>query len=152
MKIVLIVLAFLTLAGIVAFFVLGFMSQSGEARGIVEARLTKCPDKPNCICTEFESDVSHYIEPIVFTQANTSEVLAKLKNNILDMGGSIEAENGNYLAATFTSSLFKFVDDLEVRIDMDQKLIHIRSASRVGYSDRGINLKRIEQLKKLYHG
>ena len=151
MKTALIVITTLPLAGIVAFFVLGLMSHSGEANGLVEARLTKCPDKPNCICTEFEADASHYIDPVVITQSNASEVLSRLKNSVQEMGGSIQAENGNYLAAIFTSSLFKFVDDFEIRIDMDQKMIHVRSASRVGYSDRGINRKRIEQLKKLYH-
>jgi len=66
------------------------------------------------------------------------------------MGGSIQAENDNYLAATFSSSIFRFVDDLEIRFDADRKMIHMRSASRVGYSDRGINKKRIERVKILY--
>jgi uncharacterized protein (DUF1499 family) len=45
----------------------------------------------------------------------------------------------------------KFVDDLEIRIDSTQKVIHIRSASRVGYSDMGVNRKRTELLKKLFN-
>ncbi|MCH7882211.1 MAG: DUF1499 domain-containing protein [Proteobacteria bacterium] len=150
MKIVLIIISTLILAPIIVFFVLGLMSQSGEANGIVEGKLTKCPDKPNCICTEFEADVSHYIDPVVFSQSNTSKVLSRLKNSVREMGGSIQAENDNYLAATFSSSIFRFVDDLEIRIDRNQKMIHLRSASRVGYSDRGVNKKRIERLKNLY--
>jgi uncharacterized protein (DUF1499 family) len=67
------------------------------------------------------------------------------------MGGSIQAENENYLAATFSSTIFGFVDDLELRIDPVQKVIHIRSASRVGYSDAGVNRKRIALLRKTYH-
>lgn len=151
MKIVLIIIPALLLAAIVVFFVLGQISQSGEANGLVEGKLTKCPDKPNCICSEFEADVSHYIEPVVLSEMTMSEVLSRLKNAIREMGGSIQAENGNYLAATFTSSIFRFVDDLEIRIDTDQRAIHLRSASRVGYSDRGINRNRIESLKNLYH-
>ena len=73
-----------------------------------------------------------------------------VKNSIKEMGGSIQAENDNYLAATFTSSIFRFVDDLEIRFDADRIMIHMRSASRVGYSDRGINKKRIEGFKILY--
>ena len=151
MKIVLIIIPTLILAAIVVLFVLGLMSQSGEANGLVEGKLTQCPDKPNCICTEFEADATHYIDPVVFSQGNTSEVLSRLKNSLREMGGSIQAENDNYLAATFTSSIFRFVDDLEIRIDTDQQLIHMRSASRVGNSDRGINKKRIERLKNLYN-
>ncbi len=149
MKIAIIIIVSLIVVAILALFVLGQMSQSGEANGLFETKLTKCPDKPNCICTEFVADASHYIEPIGFSQSNTAEVLSRLKNSVREMGGSIQAETGNYLAATFSSSIFRFVDDLEIRIDKDLKIIHMRSASRVGHSDRGVNKKRIEQLKKL---
>jgi len=151
MKIVIIIIVTLIVVAILVLFVLGQMSQSGEANGLVEARLTKCPDKPNCICTEFEADATHYIDPIVFTQSNAAEILSRLKISVRKMGGSIQAETDNYLAFTFTSSIFRFVDDLEIRIDTDQNMIHMRSASRVGRSDRGVNKKRIEQLKKLFH-
>ena len=67
------------------------------------------------------------------------------------MGGDVQVESGNYLAATFTSAIFKFVDDLEIRIDSTEEVIHIRSASRVGYSDMGVNKKRTELLKKLFN-
>ena len=66
------------------------------------------------------------------------------------MGGSIQVENENYFAATFTSTIFGFVDNLEIRIDTNKNVIHIRSASRVGRSDLGVNKKRIERLKLLY--
>ena len=151
MKIAIIIIVSLIIVTILALFVLGQMSQSGEANGLFEAKLTKCPDKPNCICTEFVADASHYIEPIGFSQSNTAEVLSRLKNSVGEMGGSLQAETDNYLAFTFTSSIFRFVDDLEIRIDTDQDMIHMRSASRVGRSDRGVNKKRIEQLKKLIH-
>ncbi len=151
MKIVVIIIVTLIVVAILVLFVLGQMSQSGEANGLVEARLTKCPDKPNCICTEFEADATHYIDPIVFTQNNGAEILSRIKNSVREIGGSIQAEADNYLAFTFTSSIFRFVDDLEIRIDTDQNMIHMRSASRVGRSDGGVNKKRIEQLKKLFH-
>ncbi len=151
MKIVIIVIVALFVVAILALFVLGQMSQSGEANGLVDAKLTKCPDKPNCICTEFEADASHYIDPIDFTQSNSLDFLPRLKNIAREMGGSIQAETDNYLAITFTSSIFRFDDDLEIRIDTDKKMIHMRSVSGVGRSDRGVNKKRIEQLKKLFY-
>jgi len=151
MKIAIIIIVSLIIVTILALFVLGQMSQSGEANGLFEAKLTKCPDKPNCICTEFVADASHYIDPIGFSQSNAAKVLSELKISIREMGGSLQAEADNYLAFTFTSSIFRFVDDLEIRIDKDLKIIHMRSASRVGHSDRGVNKKRIEQLKKLIH-
>jgi len=150
MKIVIIIIVTLIVVAILVLFVLGQMPQSGEANGLVEAKLTKCPDKPNCICTEFVADATHYVDPIGFSQSNAADILSNLKNSVREMGGSIQAETGNYLAATFSSSIFRFVDDLEIRIDTDQDMIHMRSASRVGRSDRGVNKKRIEQLKKLF--
>ena len=57
-------------------------------------------------------------------------------------------EKDNYFAATYHSGVFGFVDDLEVRIDEATKQIHIRSASRVGYSDMGANMKRVRSLVK----
>ena len=150
MKIVLIIIPILFLAGLIALFVLGQMSQSGKANGIIDGKLSKCPDKPNCICTEFEADLTHYVEPIAYSPRTPSEVLTRLKNSIAEMGGNIRTERNNYLAATFTSSFFRFADDLEIRVDTDRQMIHFRSASRVGYSDRGVNKKRVERLKNLF--
>jgi uncharacterized protein (DUF1499 family) len=67
------------------------------------------------------------------------------------MGGSINVEKADYLAATFTSSIFRFVDDLEIRVDTDKNQVQLRSASRVGRGDGGVNRKRIERLKRIYN-
>lgn len=150
MKIVLIILSVLIVAFIILFVILGFISNNGKAIGLADGRLSKCPNKPNCVCTEHNQDTAHYVEPIIITQGTEIDVLSNLKHVIKDMQGSIQAESDTYLAATFTSPLFRFVDDLEIRLDMEQKLIHIRSASRVGYSDAGVNKSRAELLKKRY--
>ncbi len=54
-----------------------------------------------------------------------------------------------YLAATFSSSFFGFIDDVEFRVDTQNQLIHIRSAARLGYSDFGVNKKRVNNLKTI---
>jgi uncharacterized protein (DUF1499 family) len=146
----LIIIASISLLVIIAFFILGYMSHSGEAHGLVEGRLQPCPDKPNCVSSEFVSDAEHYIEPLVYSAGEAERVMTRLKAIIVDMGGSIQAEETDYLAATFTSSVFRFVDDLELRIDADQQTIHLRSASRVGHGDGGANRKRVELLKKSF--
>jgi len=91
------------------------------------------------------------LTPSLFLKTTLLDTFSLLKNTIQEMGGTIQIESDNYLAATFTSAIFKFVDDLEIRIDSTQKVIHIRSASRVGYSDMGVNKKRTELLKKLFN-
>ena len=59
------------------------------------------------------------------------------------------AEN-NYLHATFTSFLFRFVDDVEFSFDDERKIIDVRSASRMGYFDLGANRRRVEELRKRF--
>ena len=151
MEKLLIIIASIALFVIIVFFIFGYMSNSGEAYGLVEGRLKQCPDKPNCVSSEFVSDAEHYIEPLVYSVDQAAQVLPRLKMIIGEMGGSVQLEKADYLAATFTSSLFRFVDDLELRIDPGHRTIHLRSASRVGHGDLGVNRKRVELLKKSFH-
>ena len=59
--------------------------------------------------------------------------------------------NDRYIHVTFTSRLMRFVDDVEFLFDDTNKQIHVRSASRVGYSDLGVNRKRVEDLRKRFY-
>ena len=146
----LLIIAALILPVVVLLAVLGYWSRFGEAAGLVEGQLKTCPKAHNCVSSEFGTDLYHSIEPLVYAAEDAAQVLPRLKGTIRDLGGSIEAETDDYLAATFTSRLFRFVDDLEARIDSDQNTIHLRSASRVGRSDFGANRKRIAQLKAAF--
>jgi len=151
MKTALIILFLLISAFIILLFILGVISRSGKAPGLVNEILSKCANRPNCVCSEQKDDVSHYIDPITIPQHITFDTLPILKSTIRNMGGSIQAESGHYIASTFSSSFFGFIDDLEIRIDPNQQVIHIRSSSRVGYGDAGVNKKRAELLKTLYN-
>ena len=150
LKILLVTIASLALLVVAAFFILGYMSQSGEASGLVDGRLAQCPGTPNCVCSELEPDTAHYIDPLVVSAGDAAQIRGSLKTVIRDMGGSIQVERDDYLAATFTSSIFGFVDDLEVRIDAGKRIVHLRSASRVGRGDLDANRKRVEHLKSLF--
>jgi len=134
---------------LVAFFILGLMSRSGQAPGLSGGQLARCPDSPNCVCSEYQNDTRHYIEPMVSHQRVTHDTVL-LGAVIRAMGGHIQTVNDHYLAATFSSRIFGFMDDVEIRVDPDQKVIHVRSASRVGRGDLGVNQQRIELLRKLY--
>jgi len=147
----LIVVATIALLAIITFFVLGHRSQFGAAPGLADGRLQRCPGTPNCVCSEFAADAEHYIDPLVYPAGDAAQVLPRLKTIIGEMGGIIQAEKPDYLAATFTSSIFRFVDDLELRIDTARNTIHLRSASRVGRGDLGANRNRVERLKDFFH-
>jgi uncharacterized protein (DUF1499 family) len=110
--------------------------------GILAGRLADCPDSPNCV-SSFETRESHYIEPITANLAAVQQALLGLANvNIVKV-------ESNYLYAEFTSSLIGFVDDVEFFYDSTADIIHVRSASRVGYSDMGVNRKRIESIRSV---
>jgi len=73
-----------------------------------------------------------------------------VKRAIEAMGGRILEEQPGYLHAIFVSRLFRFVDDLELRLDEGAGVIQVRSASRVGHSDFGVNRKRVERLRERF--
>jgi uncharacterized protein (DUF1499 family) len=64
---------------------------------------------------------------------------------------TVVTETDAYLYVEFTSALFRFVDDVEFFADGNAKLIHVRSASRLGKSDLGVNRKRIEAIRVLWN-
>jgi len=122
---------------------------SGESAEVNQ--LLKCSSKPNCVCSEYPDDTAHFILPIDLPAGNRTDVMKLLVEVIREMGGDIQLTNATHIAATFTSSLFRFVDDVTLRFDPVENRIHLRSASRVGYSDFGVNRRRIEQLKSLFN-
>lgn len=134
---------------IAAFFAMGLYSETGSAPGLANGQLAPCPDKPNCVSSESAPSDNHAIPAISMTPAMGEEPLLKVKEVIELLGGDVNYSDDNYLASTFTSDLFGFVDDVEFRVDQGGNLLHVRSASRVGYSDLDANRKRVEQLRVL---
>jgi uncharacterized protein (DUF1499 family) len=149
-KIFLVVVAVLAAAMIVRLAMAGQSSKDGQASGLISGRLATCPDKPNCVCSEFVKDEAHYIEPLDYSGSSSKEAMGKLSQVIEDLGGEVVVSKDGYIAATFTSSIFGFVDDVECRLDASAERIQIRSASREGYSDLGVNRKRAEALTRAF--
>jgi uncharacterized protein (DUF1499 family) len=114
--------------------------------------LRPCPDKPNCVQTYDPVDEEHFMLPLTI-KSTERETQRAISNAIIKTGGKIITEkaltpSGSYIHAEYQSDWLKFVDDVEVMIKND--LIHIRSASRLGYSDMGVNANRIKKIKTSY--
>lgn len=122
----------------VLFILLGLVSQKGEAPGLQGGRLSEPGSKPNTVCSEAGTQPERAVTPITGRLSDVADAIEAT-------GGTITSRSDDYLSATYMSQLFKFVDDVEVRQDGD--LCHIRSGSRVGYSDRGVNRKRVETIR-----
>ena len=65
---------------------------------------------------------------------------------------TITQSSGNYLKVEFRSAIFSFVDDVEFEFDDAAKLIHFRSASRLGYYDYGVNRRRMKKIIREFAG
>ncbi len=114
---------------------------------IPNMKLKQCPSSPNCVSSQSESE-SHHIEPLPY-KSSGDEAMQKIKNTILAMPRTnLVEEKDHYLHIEFKSSVLRFVDDVEIIIDDSEKVIHLRSASRIGHSDFGANRRRINEIKK----
>ncbi|HEY9649795.1 MAG TPA: DUF1499 domain-containing protein [Coleofasciculaceae cyanobacterium] len=109
-------------------------------------QLAPCPNTPNCVNSQSQ-DAQHKIEPLTYN-STPAEAMATLKTVIQNMERTqiIEATE-NYIYAEFTSKLMGFVDDVEFLLDEHANVIQVRSASRLGESDLGVNRKRIETIR-----
>lgn len=128
------------LAATGGFFALGQYSQRGSAPGLVDGTLSPCPGSPNCVSSEDGTPSEKRVEPLPLDSWD------ELPRVIAEMEGDIIVSRDDYIAAEFTSATFGFVDDLELRKGEDA--VHVRSASRVGYSDGGVNAARVAELRE----
>ena len=105
-----------------------------------------CPDSPNCVSTA-ASDEEHAIEPYAFDDS-VADAKARMVAIVNEMPRTkIVGETENYLHVEFRSRIFRFVDDVEFFFDEADSLVQFRSASRTGYSDMGVNRKRMEEIR-----
>ncbi|WP_152054343.1 DUF1499 domain-containing protein [Tautonia marina] len=124
-------------------------SKSPANLGVEDGRLAGCPDSPNCVSSQSD-DPEHRVEPLPL-RGSASEALGRLKSVLEAMPRTrIVDERNGYLHAEATSLVFGFIDDLEFLVDEDEQVIHVRSASRVGHSDLGVNRDRVERIREAY--
>lgn len=117
--------------------------------GIVKGQLQPCPPTPNCI-SSLSAEEKHATQAFYFagTSTNAWQVLAAI---IKDMPRTeIISQTGTYMHVEFTSAIFRFVDDVEFLLKPQEGKIEVRSASRLGRSDFGVNRKRIREIRKLF--
>ena len=118
--------------------------------GVQDGELVPCPETPNCISTQANpQDETHYAEPL--SLSGSREALLDFLEKWIQQQerADVIIRRKNYLHAVFASKTFGFKDDLEVFIPDSSKLVHIRSAARVGRSDMGVNRARYETIRDL---
>ena len=117
--------------------------------GAAEGRLAACPDRPNCVSTQADSEEQR-IDPLVLKGERKTE-LQRLLSLVSEMPGSRSVSvRDDYLHFEFRSRWLGFVDDVEFFVDPGGQAIQFRSASRVGHSDLGVNRSRMEDIRRRF--
>lgn len=114
--------------------------------GLQGGRLRPCRSKPNCVSSEAGTAAEKLVAPFPAPQGAADMV--RLAAVVAAWPRTkVITTDGTYLHAESTSRLMRFVDDVEFRFDSTARVIHVRSASRLGESDLGVNRKRVEGLR-----
>lgn len=123
--------------------------QNSEKYQTLPSTLEPCPNKANCV-SSLDPRESYYIAPLDLSLVTTNkqqDLMSRIKQTLRLMDLDIQQEGDKYLHAVATSQIFQFKDDLEILISEDNVTLHFKSASRLGYSDFGVNKARVEKLK-----
>ncbi len=114
--------------------------------GVHAGQLAPCPTTPNCVSSQSQ-DAVHQIAPLTYNSTD-QEAMAHLKTVLQSFRrAKAIAQTENYIYSEFTIPVVGFVDDVEFLLDKDAKAIHVRSASRLGEGDLGVNRRRIETIR-----
>ena len=112
-------------------------------------KVSPCPDSPNCV-SSLSTDTAHFIEPFDYA-GSLADARQRLINILQNMERvrltDIEMD---YIHAEFRSLVFQFVDDVEFYFPPEKSIIHVKSASRSGYYDFGVNRRRVERLRAAF--
>jgi uncharacterized protein (DUF1499 family) len=120
---------------------------------VKDGRLARPKSTPNCVSSQADpADAEHYIAPIPF-KGDAAASMAAVRKAVEGMPDTtIVRAEGGYLYAEFRTKLMRFVDDVEFYFDDKTGLIHVRSASRLGRRDFGVNRARVEALRARIEG
>ena len=117
---------------------------------VLSLALPECPDTPNCVSSQAK-DPGQLVEPFSYQGRNTEAAKRALKKALGQLPRTeVVSQHDDHLKAIAKSYLFGFVDDLDFIFDDQSKLVHVRSASRVGYWDLGVNARRVKELRKAF--
>jgi uncharacterized protein (DUF1499 family) len=116
--------------------------------GVTDGRLAPPKKSPNCVSSQADpSDAEHYIAPLKFS-GSPDEAIAALRKIVEGAERTLVLKHeGAYLYAEYQSKLMGFVDDVEFYASAKDGVIHVRSASRLGRRDFGVNRQRIESIR-----
>jgi len=116
--------------------------------GVADGKLSPCPGSPNCVSSQ-SPDEKHRVAPLHY-EGSREEARKRLISIMNSMKRARLAEEApDYLRFESASRIFGFVDDVEFFLG-EPGTVHLRSASRTGYWDLGVNRKRVEKIREMW--
>ncbi|MEH2174207.1 DUF1499 domain-containing protein [Nostoc sp.] len=139
-------IAFAIVLTLISSLILPGATWAASSLGVENGHLSSCPASDNCVVSQ-NADEKHAIDPIPYhVDRNAArEILLKVIGVVPRT--EIVEQTDNYIHALSKSRIFQFVDDVEFYLPPNESVIHLRSASRVGESDLGVNRRRVEQIR-----
>jgi uncharacterized protein (DUF1499 family) len=129
--------------------ILSALARRPGGLGVRDGKLAPCPGTPNCVCSQ-EPRPRHAIEPLAF-EGDPADAWARLREIVTGWPRTIVlSSTDTYLRAECKTFVFRFTDDVEFLLDRDAGVIHVRSASRAGRSDLGVNRRRVEAIREAF--
>ncbi|GGE28909.1 hypothetical protein GCM10011391_04340 [Pullulanibacillus camelliae] len=122
------------------------MSKQSDVQGVIDGKLAPCPKTANCVSTE-HTNPNRYMLPIEYKDISLSkakEILVDVLKTIPKL--EVKKIDGPYIYAEAKTMIFEFFHDVEFYFDDVEKLIHFRSASRMGFADLGTNKRRMQSI------
>ena len=126
--------------------------------GLKNGRLKAPADSPNSVSSQASLHANHPfrayadIAPLAYT-GDGAAAFARAVATVKAMPGTtVVAEKPGYAYAQCQTRWLKFTDDLELALDKSARVIHVRSASRIGRGDLGVNRKRVEAIRAAMAG
>ncbi|MEH1951658.1 MAG: DUF1499 domain-containing protein [Nostoc sp.] len=139
-------IAFAILLTLISSLILPGATWAASSLGVDNGHLSSCPASDNCVVSQ-NADEKHAIDPIPYHVDRNAARKILLKVIGVVPRTEIVEQTDNYIHALSKSRIFQFVDDVEFYLPPNESVIHLRSASRVGESDLGVNRRRAEQIR-----
>lgn len=123
--------------------------------GALNGQLQPCdPDKSNCVCSQHKAEGRslgpHYVQPFAF-EGDPGDAMTRVIAVLMQQKNcQIVSNRPDYVHAEFTTEGLGFIDDVEFLLAAQEQLIHVRSASRLGLTDLGLNRARVKELREAF--
>lgn len=136
---------------------LGFlMGKTPQNIGVINGQLMPPSNTPNSVSSQAKLYPDHpqreyaQISPLEFS-GDADQAMKKLSSILMGLERTVVVKSDpEYIYVQSTTKILKFTDDVEFLLDRTNMVIHVRSASRIGRKDLGVNRARIEMIREKF--